>query len=108
MSDTPPQDSPKPLIDLKKATNWKDDLTVGFEHRASLTIARWVLWIFGGVYTLSFIAMFCLFSRTDATFEKGSELIKFLVQSLLPLVTLAVGYYLGDRNRHSPPPRGRK
>jgi hypothetical protein len=60
-----------------------------------------VLTIFGGVYGLSFVAMFFLFYRTDATFEKGSELIKFMVQSLLPLVTLAVGYYLGDRNRHA-------
>lgn len=108
MSDTPPQDSLKPLIDLKKTTSWKDDLTVGFEHRAPLTIAGWVLGIFGGVYSLSFVAMFFLFFRTDATFGKGAELIKFLVQSLLPLVTLAVGYYLGDRNRHSSPPKGRK
>lgn len=61
-----------------------------------------------GVYALSFIAMFILFLRTDATFEKGSELIKFLVQSLLPLVTLAVGYYLGDRNRQVSTTRARK
>ena len=47
----------------------------GFEHKASLAIARWVLTIFGGVYALSFLAMFVLFFRTDATFEKGAELI---------------------------------
>jgi hypothetical protein len=52
--------------------------------------------------------MFFLFYRSDATFEKGSELIKFMVQSLLPLVTLAVGYYLGDRNRHLPVAKSRK
>lgn len=80
-------------------SEWKDDAAVGFDHKASLAIAQWVLMIFGGVYALSFVAMFILFIWTDATFEKGSELIKFLVQSLLPLVTLAVGYYLGDRNR---------
>jgi hypothetical protein len=44
----------------------------------------------------------------DATFEKGSDLVKFLVQLPLPIVTLAVGYYLGDRNRPPPPTRTRK
>jgi len=105
MSDTPQQDKPKPAkIDIRSEiahSGWKDDPVVGFEHKASLAIARWVLGIFGGVYALSFIAMFFLFFRTDATFEKGAELIKFMVQSLLPLVTLAVGYYLGDRNRQA-------
>ena len=60
-----------------------------------------MLIIFGGVYVFSFVAMFCLFFRADATFEKGSELIKLMIESLLPLVTLAVGYYLGDRNRNA-------
>jgi hypothetical protein len=112
MSDTPPQDSSKPAkIDIRREiahSEWKDDPVVGFEHKASLAIARWVLTIFGGVYSLSFVAMFFLFYRTDATFEKGSELIKFMVQSLLPLVTLAVGYYLGDRNRHGQAPKSRR
>jgi hypothetical protein len=102
MSDTPTQEPLK--IDIKREiahSKWKDDPVLSFEHRASLTIASLVLGIFAGVYILSFIAMFFLFYRTDATFEKGSELIKFMVQSLLPLVTLAVGYYLGDRNRHA-------
>lgn len=72
---------------------------VGFEQRASLAIAQWVLILFGGVYALAFSAMFLLFWRTDATFEKGADLIKFMIQSLLPLVTLAVGYYLGDKSR---------
>jgi len=105
MSDTPPQETAKPTkIDIKREiahSEWKDDPVVGFEHKASLAIVRWVLLIFGGVYLLSFVAMVFLFFRTDATFEKGSELIKFMIQSLLPLVTLAVGYYLGDRNRHT-------
>lgn len=112
MSDTPPQGSAKPVrIDIRSEiahSEWKNDPVVGFEHRASLAIARWVLTIFGGVYALSFLAMFFLFYRTDATFEKGSELVKFMVQSLLPLVTLAVGYYLGDRNRQSSAPRPRR
>ncbi len=80
-------------------SEWRADPTVGFDQRASLAIAQWVLYLFGGVYALAFVAMFLLFWRTDATFEKGSDLVKFMIQSLLPLVTLAVGYYLGDRNR---------
>src|SRR5580704_7371224 len=112
MSGTPPQGAPKPpKIDVRKEiahSEWKDDPVVGFEHRASLAMARWVLTIFGGVYAFSFVAMFFLFYRSDATFEKGSELIKFMVQSLLPLVTLAVGYYLGDRNRNLPASKPRK
>jgi len=106
MSVTPIQEAPRPTkIDIRKEiarSEWKDDPVVGFEHKASLAIARWVLTIFGGVCASSFVSMFFLFDRSDATFEKGSELIKFMVQSLLPLVTLAVGYYLGDRNRHLP------
>jgi hypothetical protein len=105
MSGTPPDEASKPTkIDIKREiahSGWKDDPVISFEHKASLTIAKLVLTNFGGVYVLSFVAMFFLFYRTDATFEKGAELIKFMVQSLLPLVTLAVGYYLGDRNRHA-------
>lgn len=74
MSDTLPQETSKPTkIDIRKEiahSEWKDDPLVGFEHRASLAIARWVLTIFGGVYALSFVAMFFLFYRTDATFEE--------------------------------------
>lgn len=58
-----------------------------------------MLVIFGAVYLLAFIGMFILFCKTDTTFEKGSELVRFMITSLLPLVTLVVGYYLGDRNR---------
>jgi hypothetical protein len=66
------------------------------------------LLLFGGVYALAFVGFFILLWRTDTTFEKGSELVKFMIQSLLPLVTLAVGYYLGDRNRHSQPATRRR
>ncbi len=113
MSDTHPTDgSLHPKIDLKEEiahSNWKADPVVGFDQRASLAIAQWVLIIFGGVYTLGFIAIFILFFKTDATFEKGADLVKFMIQSLLPLVTLAVGYYLGERNRlQQNSPLGRK
>ena|SRR5207253_8629850 len=103
MANTPPNDpSALAKIDLKQEiahSEWKKDPLVTFEQKATLAIAQWVLVIFGGVYVLGFIALFVLFYRTDATFEKGSELVKFMIQSLLPLVTLAVGYYLGDRSR---------
>ena len=103
MNAAPPKDtSGGSPIDLKKEiarSEWKQDPLIGFDQRASLTIARWVLWIFGGVYALGYLSMFILFVRTETTFEKGADLIKFMLTSVLPLVTLAVGYYLGDRNR---------
>ena len=103
MSTAPPNDLSKPTkINLKDEiahSEWKNDLIIGFDQRASLVIAERILYIFGGVYILAFVAMFFLFYRTDSTFEKGSDLVKFMIQSLLPLVTLAVGYYLGDKNR---------
>ncbi len=88
MNGITPRDIPAPVrIDLKKEivkSEWKEDPVIGSETIASLAIVRWVLMIFGGVYSLSFTAMFFLFYRTDATFEKGSELVKFMLQSILP------------------------
>jgi hypothetical protein len=103
MEGTPAKEkASSPRIDLKSEiahSEWKDDPKIGFEQRASLAIARWILIFFAGVYCLGFIATFILIGWKDATFDKGSEHIKFLVQLPLPLVTLAVGYYLGDRNK---------
>jgi hypothetical protein len=98
-------------IDLKREierSEWKYDPIVVFDQKASLAIAQGILYIFAGVYALGFGAMLLLFSRADASFEKGSDLVKFMIQSFLPLATLAVGYYLGERNRHLPATRGRK
>lgn len=112
MNDVPSNEPSQPAtIDVKRETAhsaWKTDPVVGFDQRASLAIAQWVLVIFGGVYVLAFVATFVLFWKTDATFEKGSELVKFMIQSLLPLVTLAVGYYLGDRARQQQAPTRRR
>jgi hypothetical protein len=97
---SPDNGSKPPKINLKEVieqSEWKNDPLV-FEQRASLAIAQWVLILFASVYVLAFSATFLLLWRTDATFEKGADLIKFMIQSLLPLVTLAVGYYLGDKN----------
>ncbi len=103
MTNTSPEVEPKPSkLDLKKEiehSEWKRDPIINFDQRASYTIAQWILVIFGGVYLFGFIAVFILFSWKDASFEKGSDLVKFMVQLPLPLVTLAVGYYLGDRDR---------
>lgn len=103
MASTSPEVESKPSkLDLKKEiehSEWKKDPIFSFDQRASYTIAQWILVIFAGVYLLGFIATFILFTWKDASFEKGSELVKFMVQLPLPLVTLAVGYYLGDRNR---------
>jgi hypothetical protein len=108
---TPKEDPPLQKIDLKKEiekSEWKEDPKVIFEQKASLAIALWILGLFAGVYLLGFTATFFLLAWKDATFEKGADLVKFLVQLPLPLVTLAVGYYLGDRHRPPQPPRGRK
>jgi hypothetical protein len=97
-----PEDSSRTKIDIRKEidrSEWKDDPNLVFEQRASLAIARWVMVLFGGIYGLGFVATFLLLAWKDATFEKGADLVRFLVQLPLPLVTLAVGYYLGDRNR---------
>ena len=51
-----------------------------------------------GVYALCFaVAFIMLFRLPDVTFEKSIEIIKFMVGSILPLATLAVGYYLGEK-----------
>lgn len=109
MSLSPSNESPRParqsLKDVVEQSSWKQDPVVGREARASHSLAKWVLILFGGVCALCFLFMFILFVRTDATFEKGADLVKFMIQSLLPLVTLAVGYYLGDRGRQ---PTGRR
>ncbi len=101
---TPSSNEPsKPAkIDLKlegERPPWTKDPILGFDQKASLTIAQWILALFAGVYLLGFVATFVLLTWKDASFDKGSELIKFMIQLPLPLVTLAVGYYLGDRNR---------
>ena len=53
--------------------------------------------IFAGVYLLCFVMAFGMFFMSDATYNDALELVKFMLGSILPLVTLAVGYYLGDR-----------
>lgn len=85
-------------VDIDDEEAWLEEPIVTFGQQASLQIARWVLMIFAGVYTLCFIMAFILICAESATFDGGIELVKFLLTAVLPLVTLAVGYYLGDRN----------
>lgn len=101
MNDMPITEQPEKvdLQDYAAHSSWKDPPHVSFDKYASLSIARWVLWILCVVYALSFVGMGIMLFRPDATFEKAADLVKFMVQSMLPLVTLAVGYYLGDRGR---------
>jgi hypothetical protein len=103
LNDAPIVEQPEKvdLQDYAEHSSWKEPPRVAFDKYASLSIARWVLWILCGVYVLSFAGMGIMLFRPDASFEKAAELVKFMVQSMLPLVTLAVGYYLGDRTRRT-------
>lgn len=92
-----------PLSEIEKVDldqeddEWEDLTEVHFDRKASLEIARWVLIIFASVYLLCFFVVWSLFKMEDATFDGGVEILRFMLSSILPLVTLAVGYYLGDR-----------
>jgi hypothetical protein len=85
-------------IDLEQVDDWTEAPVITFEQQASLQIAKWILGIFACVYIMSFLFSFCIFWMKDATSDGAIELVKFLLSSILPLVTLAVGYYLGDRS----------
>ncbi len=69
-----------------------------FDQKASLQIALWVLLLFAFVYLFCFIFGFCMLSAEGASFDGVFEYVKFMLTSILPLVTLAVGYYLGDKS----------
>lgn len=88
-----------PKIDIDDEDVWGEPPIVTFDQKASLQIAVWVLCIFAGVYLLCFLMGFLIIFKEGATFDGGLELVKFMLSAILPLVTLAVGYYLGDRNR---------
>ena len=88
-----------PSIDISDEEDWEELPIVTFDQRASLQIARWVLLIFAGVYLLCFLLAFGIMFSEGATFDGGLDIVKFMLTSILPLVTLAVGYYLGDKGR---------
>ena len=88
-----------PTVDIGDEEEWEEPLVVTFDQRASLQIARWVLLIFAGVYLLCFVMAFRMMFMEGATFDGSLELVKFMLTAVLPLVTLAVGYYLGDKSR---------
>lgn len=97
MSTTAPSSPGIPVVDIRDVEEWKEPPKISFEQFASLQIARWVLMIFAGVYLLCFVMAFVMFFLSDATYDGSLELVKFMLGSILPLVTLAVGFYLGDR-----------
>lgn len=97
MSTTAPSDPGIPVVDIRDVEEWKEPPKISFDQFASLQIARWVLMIFAGVYLLCFVMAFVMFFLSDATYDGSLELVKFMLGSILPLVTLAVGFYLGDR-----------
>ena len=83
-------------MDLKVEKRWLDPPKASFTERASLEIARWVLVIFAVVYGICFfIAVMSFYQGAKA--QDLLEMMKYLLGSILPVVTLAVGYYLGDR-----------
>jgi len=88
-------------VDINDVEDWEEEPKVGFDQRASLEIARYTLILFGAVYFFSFLMVFLMFDITGVEFEKMADLVKFLLSSIIPLATLAVGYYLGDRNNSS-------
>jgi hypothetical protein len=105
MSTSPPPAEPQ-QIDIRQEEFWKDPPEVSFDQMASLSIAKWVLWMFAGVYALCFVMVFMMFWSEGVDYDKATEVVKFMLQSIIPLVTLAVGYYLGDRSRQIYAERG--
>jgi hypothetical protein len=96
-----PQPAAVPEVNIQNDEDWKEPPIVSFEQQASLQIARWVLYIFAGGYALCFVMGFFMMRYSDAKYEGSLEFVKFMISSILPLVTLAVGYYLGDKSRNT-------
>jgi hypothetical protein len=88
-----------PDLDITQDEDWKDPPQISFDKQASYEVARWVLFIFAGVYALCFVMGFIMLGFQDAKYDGALELLKFMISSILPLVTLAVGYYLGDKSK---------
>ena len=86
-------------VDISVESEWNEPPKITFRQKASLQIARWMLIIFTIVNGLCFVLAFMLLKREESTFDGGIELVKFLLSTILPVVTLAVGYYLGERNQ---------
>ena len=72
--------------------------TITFQDKVSFRIARWILIVFTIICILTCGLIFYAFEREDATFEGIVLLIQFPLSTIMSLVTLAVGYYLGDKD----------
>lgn len=70
-----------------------------FNEKATLEIARRVLILFGFVLLSCFVvAIIMLFKEDSLVYDNIIDLIRTMLGSIVPLVTLAVGYYLGDKS----------
>lgn len=88
-------------INIANEKAWKEPPVVTeptFDQKASMRIAAWIVMLFAGVYLFCFAFGFFMIFSQDASFDGGLEFVKLMLSSILPLVTLAVGYYLGDKN----------
>jgi hypothetical protein len=99
MSSTHEHATGKEVIDLRQVKEWQRPPKVSFDKMASLKIAEKILGLFACVYLGCFVLILGSFWLDGVDFDKSSELVRFMLQSILPLVTLAVGYYLGDRSK---------
>lgn len=91
-------------VNINDIPAWRDPpKEVPFHQRAPLEIARWILSIFAAVCLFCFFHVWWMSFLPGADFDKSTDFLKFMVNSVLPVVTLAVGYYLGDKrsNRDS-------
>jgi len=86
-------------IDFAKVREpWQKGLKA-FEQKASLEIARWILVFFGLVLGFCcYIGYRILRQEGAMTYNNALELIRTMLSAILPLATLAVSYYLGEKS----------
>lgn len=84
-------------IDLGEEEGFKSLVRAEFAQPTSLRIARGVLALFACVSVLCFVMAFLMFLQEGADHHDSLELVRMLFNGILPLVTLLVGYYLGER-----------
>lgn len=88
----------EPQVIKFEDSKWVPPKSVSFVEKASLQIARWILLIFTLVCVCTFILIFFAFRRDDATFDGIVDLVQFPMISIIPLVSLVIGYYMGNKD----------
>lgn len=84
-------------IDLRDDQTWRGLAEPSWDQKASWQIAKWILVTFVVVICLSFLLGAIALTLDEKKFELSMDLIKQMLGVTTPLVTLAVGYYLGSR-----------